>query len=148
VDITSTSIPADGRGFGEVQLAAEPIDADDPFLYHKTTNRRVYERALASRPGASDVLLFNERHELTESTIANLIVHLDGSLVTPPVQCGLLPGTARARLLEQGKVRERVIAVDELSFAGGLWLVNSVRGMHEISRLGGLTVSSGGVPSL
>ena len=86
---------------GSVQLAAEPIDSTDPFLYHKTTNRRVYDRALASRPGAADVLLFNDRNELTESTIANLIVEVDGSLLTPPVRCGLLPGTARARLLRR-----------------------------------------------
>jgi para-aminobenzoate synthetase/4-amino-4-deoxychorismate lyase len=130
-----------------VQLAAEPIDAGDPFLYHKTTNRAAYEKALASRPGVSEVLLFNERHELTESTVANLIVQLDGSLVTPPVRCGLLPGTARARLLEDGKVRERVVTIDELARASGLWLVNSVRGMHTIS-WPPLTVSFARVPSL
>jgi para-aminobenzoate synthetase/4-amino-4-deoxychorismate lyase len=147
VDMTSTSIASDGEGFGDVLLAAEPIAADDPFLYHKTTNRAAYEKALASRPGASDVLMFNERHELTESTIANLIVHLDGSLVTPPVRCGLLPGTARAGMLEQGKIRERVVTVDDLERANGLWLINSVRGMHEISPVS-LTVSSARVPSL
>src|SRR5205085_2369807 len=54
-DITSTPLSGDSPAFGDVQLAAEPIDSDDLFLYHKTTNRRVYETALALRPGASDV---------------------------------------------------------------------------------------------
>jgi para-aminobenzoate synthetase/4-amino-4-deoxychorismate lyase len=139
MDITSTPLALDARGFGEVQLAAEPIDSNDPFLYHKTTNRRAYESACASRPGAEDVLLFNDRGEATESTIANLVVDIDGSLLTPPVRCGLLPGTARARLLQQGTVREGVISRDELARARRVFLVNAVRGMHEISRVSQLT---------
>ena len=143
IEVTAATLTRDAEGFGDVVLAAEPIDPGDPFLYHKTTNRRVYERALALRPGASDVLLFNDRQELTESTIANLLVEIDGSLVTPSVECGLLPGTARARLLEHGGACQRVIHVDDLARATRLYLINSVRGMHEISRHQ-LTVSSAG----
>jgi para-aminobenzoate synthetase/4-amino-4-deoxychorismate lyase len=142
VDLTSIPLTDDALGFGDVQLAAEPIDSNDPFLYHKTTNRRVYENAMASRPGEADVLLFNDRSEVTESTLANLIVEIDGSLLTPPVRCGLLPGTARARMLEQRKVREGVIHLDELARASRVFLINSVRGMHEISRVFQYTVSS------
>jgi para-aminobenzoate synthetase/4-amino-4-deoxychorismate lyase len=142
VEITSTPLTEDALGFGNVQLAAEPIDSTDPFLYHKTTNRRAYDHALASRPGATDVLLFNDRNELTESTIANLVVERDGSLLTPPVRCGLLRGTARARLLQQGKVREEVITKDQLAYASRIFLVNAVRGMHEISPVSQLTVPS------
>ena len=43
-------------------------------------------------PGYDDVLLFNEKGEVTESTIANMAVEIEGKLCTPPVQCGLLPG--------------------------------------------------------
>jgi para-aminobenzoate synthetase/4-amino-4-deoxychorismate lyase len=145
-DVTATPLAPEALGFDDVQLAAEPIDSNDPFLYHKTTNRRVYESACASRPGAADVLLFNDRGEVTESTIANLVVEIDGSLVTPPVRCGLLPGTARARLLRQGKARESVISLDELARASRVFLINSVRGMHEISRVSQLTDLSARVP--
>jgi len=133
VEVGATPLTADAMGFGNVQLASQSIDPGNPFLYHKTTNRRVYEEMLASRPGAGDVLLYNHRNELTESTLANLIVEVEGSLLTPPVRCGLLPGTARARLLLQGKVREEVISIDTLARASRVFLVNSVRGMHEIS---------------
>jgi para-aminobenzoate synthetase/4-amino-4-deoxychorismate lyase len=145
IDLKASALDSqatDANCFADVALADAPIDPDNPFLYHKTTNRRVYDEALASRPGASDVLLFNQRRELTESTIANLVVELDGVQVTPPIECGLLPGTARRRLLEQGTVRERVIHTDELARATRVYLVNSVRGMHEISLPRELTLSS------
>lgn len=133
IDLEATRESPDGDRFSDVVLAADPIDVNDPFLYHKTTNRRVYEGAVAARPGMSDVLLYNQKNELTESTIANLIVDLDGELFTPPIECGLLAGTGRAQLLAEGKIRERKISIDEALSATRLFLVNSVRGMHPVS---------------
>ncbi|MBR12668.1 MAG: hypothetical protein CL442_05915 [Acidimicrobiaceae bacterium] len=98
------------------------------FLFHKTTVREVYDDARARFPGAPDVLLFNEVGELTETTIGNLILDLDGDLVTPPVSCGLLPGTFRAELLANGAVAERVVGRADLDRARAAWMVNSVRG--------------------
>ena len=111
-----------------VGLAARPIDPDNPFLYHKTTRRDVYERALASAPGCDDVLLWNPDGFLTETSIANIVVDVDGERRTPPVSCGLLGGTYRQWLLDRGEVRERKIHVDELPRIRRLALVNSVRG--------------------
>ena len=110
-------------------LAREPVDSRDPFLHHKTTRREVYDRHQAAHPDADDVLLWNERGELTETCIANVVVELDGERWTPPRSCGLLAGTARARLLESGYCRERVIRVEDALRAGGWWTVNAVRGL-------------------
>jgi para-aminobenzoate synthetase/4-amino-4-deoxychorismate lyase len=111
-----------------VALAAEPVDVTDPFLYHKTTHRTVYERAREQRPGYDDVLLWSADGWVTESTIANLVARVDGELVTPPVRCGLLDGTFRRRLLAEGCISERPIAVTDLSQADALYLVNALRG--------------------
>jgi para-aminobenzoate synthetase/4-amino-4-deoxychorismate lyase len=110
-----------------VALATEPVDSRDEFLRHKTSRREVYERALAARPGVHDVLLWNERGELTETCAANLVVELGGRRWTPPLACGLLPGTFREHLLERGDVEEGRLTPDDLPRAAGLWLVNSVR---------------------
>ncbi len=109
-------------------LAAQPVQVSDPFLYHKTTHRAVYEQALASRPDCDDALLWNQAGEVTESTRANVVVQLAGERFTPPVGCGLLAGTQRAELLAQGKIQERVIRVEELAEAEAIHLINSVRG--------------------
>lgn len=109
-------------------LARDPVDLRNPFLYHKTTRRGHYDRALSNAGDCDDVLLWNERGEITESTIANVIVRIGDGLFTPPVTSGLLNGTERRRLLAEGKVAERVIRVDELPKIADLYLVNSVRG--------------------
>jgi len=85
------------------------------------------ERALAERPDCDDVLLLNERGEVTESSRASLVLLLDGELVTPRLSCGLLPGVFRERLLRLGIVRERVILPADVLRAARAWLVNSVR---------------------
>jgi para-aminobenzoate synthetase/4-amino-4-deoxychorismate lyase len=110
-----------------VAVDPEPIDSSSPFLYHKTTRREVYEDRRQRNPSADDVLLMNERGELTESTIANLAVKLDGQWCTPPVDAGCLPGIYRHVLLEQGDLVERPIRWDDLEDCEGLALVNSVR---------------------
>lgn len=115
-----------------VVIAQNPIHSSDRFLYHKTTRREVYDQARAETPDCEDVLLWNERGELTESTIANLVVELDGQLFTPSVDCGLLPGTYRAHLLASGQARERVIRLEELEHCSRIFLANSVRGMWAI----------------
>jgi para-aminobenzoate synthetase/4-amino-4-deoxychorismate lyase len=111
-----------------VRLAAQPVDPADEFLYHKTTNRAVYERA--RRPDCDDVILWNPAGEVTETTIANVVVEgtENGRRVTPPVACGLLPGTLRAELLATGEITEQRVTVDQLKGAARFWLVNSVRG--------------------
>ena len=111
-----------------VALAREPVDSGDRFLFHKTTHRAAYARALASAPaGVDDVLLWNEAGELTEATLANLVVCLEGRLLTPPVASGLLGGTFRAELLARGEIEERLLFREELAAADGIFLVNSVR---------------------
>ena len=110
-----------------LKLSPRPVDSSDRFLYHKTTRRRVYEQALRSCPGAEDVILWNERGEITETCFGNLVFMLDGELVTPPVSCGLLAGTFRAGLIEGGLVSERVITMDLLRQSRRFFRVNSVR---------------------
>lgn len=108
-------------------LALEPVDPDDPFLRHKTSRREVYGRALAARPDVDDVILWNRRGELTETCSANLLLELDGALLTPHAEAGLLPGTYRAELLEQGTIREARLTPADLQRAGAVYLINSVR---------------------
>lgn len=111
----------------QVGLAKAPIDKENIFLYHKTTNRSVYEEHMREVDGLFDVLLWNVDHEVTEFTIGNIIVELDGELITPPVDCGLLPGTFRQKLLNEGNVKEAIVLREDLHKCANIWLINSVR---------------------
>ena len=117
----------------KVVLAKQPIDKSDPYLYHKTTNRAVYEQQKNTAPSdAFDILLINEEKKITEFTIGNAIISLDGKPVTPPISCGLLPGVMRQELLENGEISEQEISIDDLAHAQKIWLINSVRGWVEV----------------
>jgi len=115
-----------------VALASRPIDARDPFLYHKTTHRSMYEVRTAEHPGAFDVVLFNAEGEATEMTRGNLVAEMDGRLLTPPRSAGLLAGCFRAELLDRGEVEEGSIPISTLHRASRIWMVNSVRGWTEV----------------
>jgi para-aminobenzoate synthetase/4-amino-4-deoxychorismate lyase len=104
-----------GRDIG---LASSSVDSSDRFLYHKTTLRDY---------ASEDVIFWNERGEITESRIANVVVEIDGQLYTPPISSGLLPGTFREQLLEEGKIKERVITIEELLNVKEFFLINSIR---------------------
>lgn len=110
-----------------VAFASRSVDSTDPFLYHKTSNRPLYTEEQARRPECDQLLFANERGEVTEATYSNIVARIEGELVTPPLACGLLPGTFRAELLATGEIRERVILKEELARAGEIYLVNSVR---------------------
>jgi para-aminobenzoate synthetase / 4-amino-4-deoxychorismate lyase len=104
------------------------VDPSDPLLYHKTTLRERYDRAAARHPEVDDVLLVNDRGDITESTVANVAVRLGGRWFTPPLDSGLLPGTARAAALAEGSLRERRVTPGDLRRADAIALVSSVRG--------------------
>lgn len=110
-----------------VKIAEGPIDTNDIFLYHKTTNRIVYEEMLKQKSDAFDVLLWNDKKEVTEFTMGNIVVEMDGNLYTPPIECGLLAGTYREALLEDSTITEKTILLDELTDCSRIWLINSVR---------------------
>lgn len=116
-----------------VILADEPIDKNSPFLYHKTTNRSIYSKFQKKFPSFFDVLLYNTDGELTEFTNGNVVLEVDGLLWTPPVTSGLLAGTFREHLIKIGKVREKVLKVDDLEKCSKLWFINSVRKWIEVS---------------
>jgi para-aminobenzoate synthetase/4-amino-4-deoxychorismate lyase len=108
------------------------------FLYHKTTNRAVYDRARALHPGADTVILWNDAGVITEGTESNIVIACGGVKVTPPVECGLLPGLKRAELLAAGEIVESIITRDDLYNAEEIWLINSVRGWMRCSLEGSL----------
>ena len=114
----------------KLKLAKHPVDSSNIFLFHKTTNREIYDRAKKEVFDCDDVLLFNERGQITETSIANIFLEKEGSLFTPPVECGLLPGTLRASMLKKKEVCEKILTLDDLLIADRIFVGNSVRGLQ------------------
>ncbi len=121
------------QGPAQVLFSSEQVDCRDPHRFHKTTQRELYNREFqrATELGCYDILFTNIAGEVTEGAITNIFVRRKKGepLVTPPVACGLLPGTYRRWLLEQGKAFEQMLCKDDLLTAEELYVANSVRGL-------------------
>jgi branched-subunit amino acid aminotransferase/4-amino-4-deoxychorismate lyase len=119
-----------------VIVAVEP---HAPYV-HKTTNRAVFDRALAeaSRAGADDALLITPGGFVAEGTTWTLFwwEGVGDRLCTPALDLGILPGVGRARVMQLAPVEEVQVRLAELA-ARSLFLVNAVRGIVQISTFRG-----------
>ena len=120
-----------------IDFAVERTMSSSHWLFHKTTRREQYDRLhrQAKAQGLFDVVFLNERQEVTEGCISNLVVNLDGRYYTPPQESGLLAGTMRRQLLQQNKtvqVKERLLYREDLERAQAIFLCNSVRGIVRV----------------
>jgi para-aminobenzoate synthetase / 4-amino-4-deoxychorismate lyase len=114
-------------------ISAERTDSSEALLRHKTTRRCMYDRVLADARsrGFDDAVFLNEREEVTECAIHNLMIAKGGKLVSPPVDCGLLPGVYRRYMLSvHPEAEEAVVTLDDILSADRIFIFNSVRGLR------------------
>jgi branched-subunit amino acid aminotransferase/4-amino-4-deoxychorismate lyase len=112
-----------------VAIAERRLDPADPLIRHKTTARQHYDeaRAIATAGGAEEAVFLNGAGEVCEGAITSVFVEREGVLLTPALECGLLPGVLRESLIGSGKAQEARLKLAEL--AGGFYLGNAVRGL-------------------
>lgn len=82
--------------------------------------------------GGFDGVMRNYRGELTEFATSNLFIVKNGAVLTPPLECGLLPGITREFIFEIGsnvgiEVREQVLRDDDLFNADEAFLTSTTR---------------------
>lgn len=135
-DVTVAAAPFDPLSpdtSWRVAIASARLDSRDALLRHKTTRRDTYTAARAEFSGAEadEVILLNEDGAACEGTITNIFARFEpnGTLLTPPVSCGLLPGVLRRTLLESGAAREATLTPGDLAGASELFCGNSLRGL-------------------
>jgi para-aminobenzoate synthetase/4-amino-4-deoxychorismate lyase len=127
ITVDTSKLEKSDKKIWRVRFATEPLDTNNPFIHHKTTNREVYKQASQEIHNCDDLIFWNQDGEVTESSIANIVFVAEGKKWTPPRSCGLLKGTLRDELLSTGELQERVIHKDDLRRVESLFLINSVR---------------------
>ena len=98
-------------------------------------NLAILERVRAS--GAHEALLPDTMGRLCEGTTCNVLVALQGQLITPSLATGCLGGVTRSLILEWGLAVEHDVAIDQLAHASEVWLSSSTRDMLPVSVLDG-----------
>jgi len=105
--------------------------ADEGVRYRdKTTGRGELDALFARRDGADDVLIV-QHGLITDTTIANVACYIGGRWLTPKTP--LLEGTARARLLEAGKLVAADIPIEAARTAERIAVMNALSGFVEVT---------------
>ena len=91
----------------------------------------VLARMEAEAAGLDEALLLNEQGFLTEGSISNVFFATSSSLITPPVESGILPGITREVVMGLAvalgvKVAEENVGLEDLEKFDEAFLTNSV----------------------
>lgn len=105
----------------------------------KTTDRDIYNTALeqAKEQGLDDLVLCNERGEVAETGIYNLLWYDEDmqQWFTPPLSSGCVAGVQRAYLLDSGKLQEKICYPEDLIKAKSIMVCNALRGVLNVEEL-------------
>ena len=100
---------------------------------HKTMNYlpRLIALRAAHANRCVESLWFTTQHLLSEGSVSNVFVVRDGTVMTPPLDTPVLPGIARALVLElcgrEGiRCDEAALTIDALLDAEEVFLTNSI----------------------
>lgn len=119
-------------------LSSTLINSDNPFYFHKTSERSFYQKELQKyrkKTDCYDVIFLNEKNELTEGSFTNIFIKKNGVYYTPPIECGLVSGIYREHLLADADFNsiEKILTLSNLEGADEVYLCNSVRGIQRVN---------------
>ena len=112
--------------FCQARLVEQTHPLDSPYTYFKTS----YRPHISLEP--HEQIYYNQKKELLETSIGNLVLKIEDQLYTPPVHLGLLNGIYRQSLIANNQVTERVLTLDNLKQAQAIYGCNAVRGLYEL----------------
>ena len=112
--------------FCQARLVEQTHPLDSPYTYFKTS----YRPHISLEP--HEQIYYNQKKELLETSIGNLVLKIEDQLYTPPIRLGLLNGIYRQNLIANNQVTERVLTLDNLKQAQAIYGCNAVRGLYEL----------------
>jgi branched-chain amino acid aminotransferase len=98
--------------------------------------------------GFDEALFLDTEGHVSEATTANIFAVRDGTLLTPPLTCGILAGITRALVLEIAReagipTLEQVMHLEDLYDAQEVFITSSVREIMPVARIGSTQIGSG-----
>jgi branched-chain amino acid aminotransferase len=152
LDVDLVAFTANRNNWGEearLGLVANGRFAASPFAGTKVlswaSNLAWYEEAHLR--GLDEMLLLDERGQVSECTSANVFAVFGNRVVTPPLSSGCLPGVTRELLIEVIRVPgievvEQPLTLSDLESADGLFITSSTRDLLGVREVEGLSVRS------
>lgn len=114
-------------------------NAASPASRHKTLSYldNVLAREEARAGGGDEAVMLNGEGHLACAAAANLFWIEDGTVFTPSLDCGVLAGITRGRLMAAHPVREAAAEPQALERAQAVFLTNSLTGVRAVRSLDG-----------
>ena len=112
--------------FCQARLVEQRHPLDSPYTFFKTSYRPHISL------GPHEQIYYNQKKELLETSIGNLVLKIEDQLYTPPVHLGLLNGIYRQRLIADNKLKEKVLTLKDMEQAQAIYGCNTVRGLYEL----------------
>ncbi len=112
--------------FCQARLLKQTHPLNNPYTYFKTSYRPHISL------GPHEQIYYNQKKELLETSIGNLVLKIKDQLYTPPVHLGLLNGIYRQSLIANNQVTEKVLTLEDLKQAQAIYGCNAVRGLYEL----------------
>jgi para-aminobenzoate synthetase/4-amino-4-deoxychorismate lyase len=125
--------PLSVNGWGKEELkiivSQTRLNSQNVYLYHKTDCRELYDREFkeAQSHNFDEVIFLNEKDEVCEGAITSIFIKTGSCWFTPPVSCGLLPGTWRKQQIIELKAECKILYLEDIKNADEVIIGNSLR---------------------
>jgi len=108
----------------------------------------VWAAAEAQREGYDEVLLLNERGEVSECTATNIFAVKGDKVLTPPLSSGCLEGVTRGVLMEVAadagtSVAEQTLHLEDLYSADEVFVTSTNRNVIGVKEIAGHIIANG-----
>ena len=128
------------RGY-RLCLSTVRRNESSPLCRVKSLNylENILQHEQAIRQGYDEAVFLNTQGQVCEGAISNIFWFKDHQLCTPSLDCGLLPGIARQKVIamctELGmNISEGTFSLDDLRNADAIFLTNSLMDIMPVSQ--------------
>ena len=113
------------------QINSFKLIYDDNISYkYKSTNRKDIDALYKQKENTSEIIVV-KNGLITDTSIANIAIYQNGIWITPKQP--LLRGTTRDRLIEEGKLKEEDITVNQLISCEKIAILNAMIGFKTLT---------------
>jgi branched-chain amino acid aminotransferase len=145
--ITTANMP-EYRDTARLGLREQGRHAASPLCSVKTISwlDNVWAVGEATREGFDEVVLLNERGEVSECTSANIFALKEGKLLTPPLNSGCLEGVTRGILFEIAPeagvpIVQQTLRPEDLYSADEVFITSTNRNIIRVSEIAGHAIA-------
>ena len=137
-----------GINIALVSIKRNPKEALNPGIKTGNYLNNVLAIMEANKLGAKDALMLSPSGYLTECTTSNIFLVQEGRVLTPSLDCGILPGITRDTVIQLAKenglpVEEGQWPPETLDKADEIFITGTIKKIMPVTQLDGHAIGNG-----